>query len=233
MCVTVNRHVTENGHNECDFIVSRFLYIAEDKSSLYWHKDASNKFIVKRQPGPYTLSSTSTTTTTESPMVKIVRYDPGDEEVRKIAIWSFYESTSRLTLGYSNQTCKWQQESWWSYHEVRDLVKTLPGMRTMAGWFFVCDSNFSSVTSSQDVQSPSEQTQKFLPVQVGGSQWKLAVRLWWFVLIMKLFQVGNKRFPLPDSDKLAGKTVKSVVLVLPQNYKLKWVKSVNIGDIKL
>ena len=87
MCVTVNRHVTENGHNECDFIVSRFLYIAEDKSSLYWHKDASNKFIVKRHPGPFTLSSTSTTTTTttESPMVKIVRYDPGNEEVRKNA----------------------------------------------------------------------------------------------------------------------------------------------------
>ena len=141
MCVTVNRHVTENGHNECDFIVSRFLYIAEDKSSLYWHKDASNKFIVKRQPGPFTFSSTSTTsTTTESPMVKIVRYDPGNEEVRKNAKWLFYESNSRLTLGYSKQTCKWQQESWWSYHEVRDLVKTLPGMRTMAGWFFVCDS---------------------------------------------------------------------------------------------
>ena len=89
MCVTVNRHVTENGHNECDFIVSWFLHITEDKSSLYWHKDASNKFIVKRQPGPFTLSSASTTTT-ESPMVKIVRYDPENKEVRKNASW-FYE----------------------------------------------------------------------------------------------------------------------------------------------
>ena len=89
MCVTVNKHVTENGHNECDFIVSWFLHITEDKSSLYWHKDASNKFIVKRQPGPFTLSS-AFTTTTESPMVKIVRYDPDNKEVRKNASW-FYE----------------------------------------------------------------------------------------------------------------------------------------------
>ena len=80
MCVTVNGHVMENGHNECDFIVTWFLHVAEDTSSLYWHKDASNKFIVKRQPGPYTLSST---TTTETPVVKIVRYDPENEQVRK------------------------------------------------------------------------------------------------------------------------------------------------------
>ena len=57
----------------------------EEKSSLYWHKDASNKFIVKRQPGPFKLQSSSSisTSTTETPMVKIVRYDPESQEVRR------------------------------------------------------------------------------------------------------------------------------------------------------
>jgi len=123
----------------------------EDKSSLYWHKDASNKFIVKRQPGPYTLSST---TTTETPMVKIVRYDPENEK----------DIRSRLAS---------------DKRRVDGVI-------------------MSTITNSHDSKPASDMTQKFLPVQV-----------------------GNKRFPLPDSDKLAGKTVKSVVLVLPQTYKLK------------
>ena len=47
---------------------------------------------------------------------------------------------------------------------------------------------------------------------------------------MNLLQVGNTRFPLPDSAALTGKTVKSVVLVLPQTLKLRWGIS-DISDI--
>ena len=35
-----------------------------------------------------------------------------------------------------------------------------------------------------------------------------------------ILQVGDTRFPLPHNSLLAGKRVKSVVLVLPDNYKL-------------
>jgi len=129
---------------------------ARSSSSLYWHQDTSNKFVVKRNPGPFSLNqdstSTSTSTTTSSPLVKIVRYDPQSDE------------------DYSSKIISRNKK-------INGIIR-------------------SQVARQQSTSTEQSQT-KYLPVQV-----------------------GDKRFPLPQTDQLDGKTVKSVVLVVPHNYKL-------------
>ena len=63
----------------------------------------------------------------------------------------------------------------------------------------------------------ARQTGNYLPIQA-----KLFNQGWHKEIMREIIilQVGDTRFPLPDNSLLAGKRVKSVVLVLPDNYKL-------------
>ena len=51
----------------------RLIILSEDPS-LYWHQDGSDKFVVKREPGPYRVPAPA------PPLVKVVRYDPASQE---------------------------------------------------------------------------------------------------------------------------------------------------------
>ena len=63
----------------------------------------------------------------------------------------------------------------------------------------------------------ASQAGNYLPIQA-----KLFIQGWHSEIMREItmLQVGDTRFPLPDNTLLAGKRVKSVVLVLPDNYKL-------------
>ena len=61
-------------------IFSRIKYLEE--SSLYWHLDNSNKFIVKRNRGSNKIPAE---TSEETPLVKVVRYDPKEDLPHKLA----------------------------------------------------------------------------------------------------------------------------------------------------
>jgi len=128
---------------------------ARSSSSLYWHQDTSNKFVVKRNPGPFSViqeSTSTSTSTTSSPLVKIVRYDPNNN------------------ADYSSKLISRNKK-------INGIIR--------------------SQVARQQSTSTEQSNTKYLPVQV-----------------------GDKRFPLPQTDQLDGKTVKSVVLVVPHNYKL-------------
>ena len=52
------------------------LIFRSEDPTLYWHQDGSDKFVVKREPGPYRVSAPAPA----PPLVKVVRYDPASQE---------------------------------------------------------------------------------------------------------------------------------------------------------
>ena len=55
------------------------LFLSEDPS-LYWHQDGSDKFVVKREPGPYRVPAPAPAPAPAPPLVSVVRYDPASQE---------------------------------------------------------------------------------------------------------------------------------------------------------
>ena len=75
----------------------------------------------------------------------------------------------------------------------------------------ICSSKVAKIDGEK-----KRQTGQYLPIQAKFFIWSI----WTWIVGAHYFQVGDTKFPLPDNNLLAGKAVKSVVLVLPDNYKL-------------